>query len=168
MTGEKMYALIGRLAQVLDRNGACRRGRRTGDEVNDVFLRQVRLRLAALKKFSMADQKEWHRRVAEVNDDLIRHWRFQAQAQRVHTRKQRAGLAFPLGLRRRHAEQGDVRFLRMQAIKDVIADLDKERKKTTVKAVNIGLAKCFPEIPLVQLDTLRKDIKRLKVARQSG
>jgi hypothetical protein len=166
MTMGKMYVRICNVAQVLERNGGCQRGCLTGDAANDRFLRQVRLYQTALKRFSQAEQKEWNRNVAEANDDLIRHWRCQAQTQRVHTRKQRVELTLPRGLMRRHSEQSAARFLRMQAIKDVISCLSK--KKPTAKAVNIGLAKCHPEVPLVKLDTLRKDIKRLKVARQSG
>ncbi len=164
----EMFVRICNVAQVLERNGGCRRGRLTGDAGNDRFLRQVRLHRAALKRFSQAEQKKWSMHVAGMNDDLIKHWRRQAQTQRVHTRKQHVELTLPRGLRRRHTEQSAAQLLRMHAIKDVIACLSKAGKKPTVKAVNIGLAKCHPEVLLVKLDTLRKDMKRVKVARQSG
>jgi len=163
----KMYTRICHIAQELSRDGCYRRGRRTGDAAHDNYLWQVRLHKAALKKLSQAEQKEWMNHVAEVNEDLIGHWRHQANSQRVHSRKRSVGLDLPRSLKRRHVEQGHTRFLRIQAINEVFTRLYKEGKKPTTKRVAGAMAEYFPDIPIVQLDTLRKDIKRLKVARQS-
>lgn len=164
----QMYGQIREIAEQLGRNGGYRCGCLTGEPDHDEFLLQTRLNKAALKRFSRSAQKAWAKFVCESREDLLGHWHRQAYKQRVYSRKQRCKEPISSGLQQRQFEQGAIRAQRIEAIVQVSQRLRSEGKKPTVKAVFIGLARDFPVLPQVQPDTLRKDMRKLKVACQSG
>ncbi|MFM7009672.1 MAG: hypothetical protein ACKO0Z_10135 [Betaproteobacteria bacterium] len=165
-----VYEMFGRfraIADRLDRNGAYMSGRRTGDAAYDDFLRQVRLNRAALKQFSLGDRKAWDKLVREVNSDLTGHQHRQAIEKRVQSRRASTPPGLAASLKQRQAKNMEAKARRIAAITVVVASLRKQGKKPTIKSVGKQLGKEFPTLPAVKPDTLRKDLKKLKVACQS-
>lgn len=168
MSVNHLYGRMRTEAEKLGRYGGFLQGRRTGDAVRDAFLREVRLNRAALQLFSQSERVEWTKHVRQLNDDLVSHWHREAYAQRAFTRKIGMKGGAPTTLSKKNNALSQIRAQRLAAIAQVIEGLMGVGKKPTTKAVHAQLKKTFPGLPLVELDTLRKDLRWIKVACQSG
>lgn len=164
----KIYSQLRAKAEQLGRFGGYRRGRRTGDDLYDKFLREVRLHRAALRMFSAAEQKEWNQHLSEFNGDLAVHSHRQAIEQRVQSRRLNTNPGLQKALKLHQATHMMSRARRLSAVAVVCETLRKQLKKPKLKAVIKQLEKDFPELPVVMPDTLRKDLHKLKVACRSS
>lgn len=165
MNVERLYGRIRAEAAEMQRFNAKRCGRPLGEvHFDEEFRLEVCFFGDALRKFPPADRKAWLQLVEEENDVLSGAYLQLAYQRRAYTRKKNGARR---SVKRKSPEQSAARALRMWAIARVHASLELENLRPTIKMVSKRLAVDFPAIPAVELDTLRKDMRSLKVAYQS-
>ena len=145
------------------RSGARKCGSKTGDVEYDLFLRKTRILKDALMRFSPADRKLWQEQVSACNEDLIAlSKRESAEARAASWRKTCAGR-----VPNRQIQQATEKRKRLDAIRKIVDELTAKSERATAKVVNKKLRESFKHLAPVETDTVRKELRSLKVARRS-
>lgn len=144
-------------------HGARKCGCKSGDEKYDHFLRQTRIVADALETFSKADRKAWMAQVVATNEDLIAPSKNESKDARSASWRTTCAGRVP----NRQLQQASEKRKRLKAIGEIVAEFTAKSKRATAKVVNKELSESYKHLALVETDTIRKELRSLKAARQS-
>lgn len=158
-----MYKKILKIVDAGIRHRARKCGFKTGDVEYDLFLQKTRIFKDALMTFSSADRKLWLKQVAECNQYLIAHSkRLSTEARTASWKKTWAGR-----LPNRQVSQAAEKRKRCEAVEEIVRELNEKKQRATAKVVNKKLRESYKNLAPVETDTVRKELRSLKAARQS-
>lgn len=163
MTHADMYKIIWRRVERDISHGARKCGPKSGDEKYDHFLRQTRIVADVLETFFNVDRKAWRAQVAATNEDLIAPYKNESKDARSDSWRKTCAGRVP----NRQLQQAFEKRKRLEAIGEIVAEFTANSKKPASKVVNKELRKSYKHLALVETDTVRKELRALKAARQS-
>jgi hypothetical protein len=163
MNHATMYKKIMDIVDAGLRSGARKCGCKTGDVEYDLFLRKSRIFKDALMKFSPADRKLWQEHAWTSNDDLIALSKGVSTAARAASWRKTCSGRVP----NRQIQQAAEKRKRLEAIQQIVNESKAMPYRATAKVVNKKLRESYKYLVNVEIDTVRKELRSLKAARQS-
>lgn len=158
-----MYKKIMKIVDAGIRHGARKCGTKTGDVEYDLFLQKTRILKDALMKFSPAYRKQWQEQVRACNEDLIALFKSESTVARAATWRQTCAGRVP----NRQIQQIAEKRKRLEAIQQIVDESTAVSYRATAKVVNKKLRESYQHLLPVETDTVRKELRFLKAARQS-
>jgi len=163
MNRADMYKRILEMVNAGFRQGASKIGRKTDDVERNEFLRKMRIFKDALAKFSPADRRLWQEQVEAFNEDLIALSKRESTAARTASWRKTCAGRVP----NRQIQQATEKRKRLEAIRKIVDELETRKLSVTAKVVNKELRESYKNLAPVETDTVRKELRSLKAARQS-
>lgn len=162
------FAFLRREAERLEKaaNGRVR-GRPMKDTEMEPFRRQSFFHMQAIKKLSPAVRKSFIGKIKQNNAQLIKDLDMSHQLRAYTRRLRNPNWTIPKNLANSQRQCDKEKVARLKLIVLAFETLSKNGVKTTTKNVYQTMKNLDPNQKQVALDTLRKDIKSLKVARSS-
>ncbi len=149
----------------LKRQGILKLGRPHKDPEVQSFEYESMLFKKALDALPAADRKQWKQQVTAVNADLIISGHKLATSQRIANRKNKTNKwRLPKELQERNQAQMKARQNRISAIQNAIEQMKLSGEKVTAKTVLKKIQIIYADFNSIQIDTIRKDIAKLKKA----